>query len=79
MSQTKPKPIAYVVDKSGLEMTVCFDCHTGVWEPQSIIKNVPSFGDSVPYPECYECGEVARPETLSNFDAELPDELKDEL
>jgi len=71
----KPKPLVYAVGEEGDKVNVCVDCYGGDGDPD-VIRNVPSFGDQVPYPECYICEEVARPETLSNFDAEQPEWLE---
>lgn len=62
----KPKPIAYAVGEQGDKVTVCYDCNDS--ESAGVIRNTPSFGETVPYPECWVCGQVARPENLSNFE-----------
>lgn len=75
----KPKPLVYTVGEQGGKVNICVDCYDadkGEDTDPDVIRNIPSFGDSVSYPECYICKEVARPETLSTFDAELPEWLQ---
>jgi hypothetical protein len=68
--------IAYIETESSTDRTICYDC--AIPDAENPIHDGPHYGDDVPYPECERCGQVARPENLSNFDVEPPEWLQDE-
>lgn len=56
--------IGYVVplpNDSGF-VTTCDACTDDPDDAQGTIRDDPIYGDDVPYPECYDCGEVMNPE-----------------
>lgn len=53
--------LGYVVENVDEPVTVCTDCFDLFSETEDVIRDNNAYGDQVPYPECYECGEVMRP------------------
>lgn len=43
-------------------VTKCDACTDDPDDAQGTIRDDPIYGDEVPYPECYDCGEVMNPE-----------------
>lgn len=74
MSDDEQPVIGYVVDTgepaltpTGSCVTMCVECtdDPGGENVEATIRDDDIYGDEVPYPECYDCGEVARPEVDS--------------
>lgn len=53
--------LGYVAENVDDYVTVCTDCIDLFADTESPIRDGDHYGDQVPYPECYECGEVMRP------------------
>lgn len=59
-------------ERDGERVTVCRDCLLGDDDGAPAIRDGPAYGAAgdVPYPECFRCGEVMRPETLEELEAD---------
>lgn len=57
---TEDEIIGHVVGEGDDAVTVCAECYDG--GSDGAIYNSVVYGAQVPYPECYICGEVLRPE-----------------
>ncbi|WP_226041589.1 hypothetical protein [Natrinema sp. DC36] len=65
-----PPIIGYTIGPDDDAVTVCADCadHQDANSDQwGKIRDGPHYGDRVPYPECYVCNEVMRPETIRSL------------
>jgi len=77
---TDREVIGYVVGDTEEAVTLCTDCE-GQWDEEigrGEIRDGPHYGNQVPYPECYLCEEVMRPDQSDNTEADRSTEGSDD-